>query len=100
MEIIYSFFDEVCQIWCILQCFSEFNIFNKSGTHRAFYLIREFITIVEALSKCLYLIAIASKTDYVFCAIVLEIKHEFFSESSNVTPITIYYLVCKDTTNN
>ena len=64
MKIIYSFLDEVCQIWCI------------GGTYRAFYLIREFITIVKALSECLYLIAIASKTHNVFCTIMLKIEHK------------------------
>ena len=48
------------------------------GTYRAFYLIREFITIVKALSECLYLIAIASKTYNVLSTIVFEIEHKLF----------------------
>lgn len=36
-----------------------------------------FIAIIEAFSKCLYLIAIASEADNVFSTIMLKVEHEF-----------------------
>ena len=69
MEIINRFLDEVCQIWSVLQVFCELDVFDKRRTDRALYLLREFIAIIEAFSKCLYLIAIASEADNVFSTI-------------------------------
>ena len=76
MEIVYRFLDKIRQIRGVLQSICEFHIFDKSGTNWTLDLIRKLIAIVEALSKCLYLIAVTCKTYNVFSTVVLKIEHK------------------------
>ena len=63
MKIVHRFLNKGGQFWRVLQVFGKLYIFNKCSTYRTIYLLREFITIVEAFAECLHLIAIASKAE-------------------------------------
>ena len=82
----------------ILQRIREFEVLDKSTTHRTFHLFRELITIVETLAKCFHLIASTCQRDNILLSIVLKIKHEFlfFLVVRNAHNVIIIS-ACKDT---
>ena len=97
IKVINCLLDEVCKVGMILQRLCELEVLNEGTAHRTIHLISKFITIVEALAKCLYLIAVASQTNNVFCSVMDEVKHKLLFLLDKCDTHKFFLFLCKDT---